>query len=333
MRISAQDVAKACDLPVSTVYSVLYDKIGGEDRKKVLEAAEKLGLALDGQAKKSHNLGILFRDESGRGLQHAFFASIVNAFKEEAEASGYDITFISGNIGGQKLPCLDHCRCRQVDGVALICVPFDDPDIQSLIASDIPCVTIDYLVENQPAVLADNKSGLKMLVDYAASLGHRRIAYIHGQRNSLVTETRIEQFIQAMRDHQLPLPKEYLVEGRYDDAGLIHQLVTGLLELPSRPTCILLPDDASYFGAKEAIGDMEMRIPSDVSVAGYDGTRLMESVRPRLTTIRQDGKAMGKEAADRLIWQVEHPERPINAPVVVPVTLIKGDTVGWCNVW
>ena len=174
MRISVQDVAKACDLPVSTVYSVLYDKIGGEDRKKVLEAAEKLGLALNGQAKKFHNLGILFQDESGRGLQHAFFASIVNAFKEEAEASGYDITFISGNIGGQKFPCLDHCRCRQVDGVALICVPFDDPDIQSLIASDIPCVTIDYLVENRPAVLPANKSGRKKMVDDAASLGTTR---------------------------------------------------------------------------------------------------------------------------------------------------------------
>ncbi|MBR6186261.1 MAG: LacI family DNA-binding transcriptional regulator [Clostridia bacterium] len=329
MSVTVNDVAQACGLPVSLVTRILNDETKEEERQAVWDAARRLGYSAEKDSSLNYNLGVLFTDESDQGLQHPFFANIVNSFKTRAEHRGYDLTF----IGHQTPNYLEHCKRRQVDGVALVCIQFDSPDVQALLDSDFPCVTIDYQSKKHPNVSSDNTSGVKMLVDYAVSMGHRRIAFIHGHRNSAVTESRIAQFIESMKAHHLPLPDEYLVSGLYDTPSVVSAEVEKLINCPLRPTCILLPDDATYFAARQTIQAHELRVPSDISLAGYDGTRLMESLRPRLTTIFQDGAAMGREAADRLIWQVEHPDQPIINPVIVPVTLIKGDTVGWCNDW
>lgn len=336
MSASIRAVAQQSGLPMSTVASVLThrENVTHEQVEQIMAAARAVGYPLEGpQARMTHNLGVLFVDESNSGLTHPFFASMLNAFKAEAEAHGYDITFINRNIGLDSATYLEHCRYRHVDGVCLACLRFDDKDVQELLESDIPCVTVDHVMPGQPGVISDNVSGVKMLVDYAVSLGHKRIAFIHGQRNSRVTDDRIRAFRETMLAHGLPVPANYVIEGRYDDLELTRTLVDSMVRRPDRPTCLLLPDDSSYLGAQEAIRENELRIPADISVAGYDGIRLTQSLRPHLTTILQDSVEMGREAALRLIDKIEHPASATNAPVTIPVTLLKGETVGWCNNW
>ena len=80
-------------------------------------------------------------------------------------------------------------------------------------------------------------------------------------------------------------------------------------------------------------GNKELRIPKDISLAGYDGIPLTQTLRPQLTTVRQKSEAMGEQAAKLLIARLEQPEAAVEAVVTVPVELIKGSTVGWCDVW
>ena len=222
---------------------------------------------------------------------------------------------------------LEHCRYRNVDGVCLACVDFYSAEVAELVNSDIPAATVDHVFNNRPCVSSDNMAGIRMLVNHAASLGHRRIAYIHGQRNSSVTETRITGFYREMQAHGFTVPEGYVVEGRYVDATAAGRLMRALLDRSDRPTCILLPDDSSYFGAIEAITERGLRVGADVSVAGYDGIRLTQSLHPRLTTVYQDAETMGREAARRLIDRVEHPNIAPNELVMVPVKLIEGETL------
>lgn len=337
MAVTVRDIAEKCGLPVGLTGKVLNDymQIDAQTRSRVLETAQAMGFSMDAriQGSLTHNLGVLFVDESYSGLTHPFFASMLNAFKAEVEARGYDITFINHNIGAQNSTFLEHCRNRGMDGVCLACVDFYSKEVEALLDSEIPCVTIDHPWKEVPCVLSDNVNGLHMLVDYAVSLGHRRIAFISGQRNSEVTETRIKEFRVAMEAHGLSIPDGFLVEGRYDDNSLVRELVTRLLERPDRPTCILLPDDASYFGAQESIREHELRIPADISVAGYDGIRLTQTLRPQLTTIRQNSEELGRRAALRLIDRLERPETDVPENEIIPVELIKGATMGWCNEW
>lgn len=334
MSITIKDVAKRCGMSISTVSKVFngYPDISEETRRQVMKVARDMGyqpnaLARALKTNRSYNLGVLFVDDNTSGLMHPFFAAMLNAFKSEAESRGYDITFINHNIGTTRMTYLEHCRYRNVDGVCLACVDFYSAEVAELVNSDIPSATVDHVFNNRPCVASDNDSGIRMLVNHAASLGHRRIAYIHGQRNSSVTETRITGFYREMQALGLPVPEGYVVEGRYDDVAFTRRMMGQMLDRPDRPSCVLLPDDASCFGALEAISERGLRVGKDICVAGYDGIRLTQSLHPRLTTVYQDSESMGRQAAQRLIDRVEHPNTAPNGLVMIPVRLIEGETL------
>jgi LacI family transcriptional regulator len=209
----------------------------------------------------------------------------------------------------------------------MVCVDFESQEIKDLVTSGIPCVTVDHIFRRVPAVLSDNETGVQDLVEYAIKRGHRRIAFIHGHNNSVVTRARIKQFRNMMDYYKLPVPPEYVQEGLYDDIELTRTLVTKLLMLPERPTCILLPDDISYLGAQDAARAMGLSIPGDISFAGYDGIPLSQALTPKLTTICQSTDMLGKESAMRLINLIEDPSSANRFPSVFPVRLIEGGTI------
>ena len=335
MAVTIKDVARSCGMSISTVSKVFngYSDISEATRRQVMETAHEIGyrpnaLARALKTNRSYNLGVLCVDENTSGLMHPFFAAVLNAFKAEVENRGYDITFINHNIGTMDMSYLEHCRYRNVDGVCLAVVDFYAPEVAELVYSDIPCVTIDHVFDSRPSILSDNVSGMRTLVDRAVALGHRRIAYIHGQRNSAVTENRIQSFCQAINAHGLTLPEGYLVQGRYDDIANTQSHLQALLDRPDRPTCILLPDDACYFGALDIIRGQGLRVPEDISLAGYDGIRSVQAVHPRLTTVCQDSRAMGRQAALRLVDQIDHPNTAGSDADLIPVRLLEGESLG-----
>ncbi len=335
MSVTIKDVARSCGLSISTVSKVFngYPDISDATRRQVMETAQNIGyrpnaLARALKTNRSYNLGVLCVDDNTSGLMHPFFAAVLNAFKKEAESRGYDITFINHNIGGMNMTYLEHCRYRNVDGVCLAVVDFYSPEVIELVNSDIPCVTIDHVFEKQTSIMSDNLNGVRMLVERAVSLGHRRIAYIHGQRNSLVTENRIIGFCRAMESHGLEVPEGYLAQGRYNDIESVRACLRQLMAREDRPTCVLLPDDAPYFGALDALRGMGLRVPEDISLAGYDGIGAVQMIHPRLTTVRQDSDAMGRQAAFNLIDHIDHPNTAINESVSISTILVEGESLG-----
>ncbi len=289
---------------VNRVLSADQAEIDPAMREKILNAAKELGYE---EPRQSHSLGVLFMDESAKGLTHPFFAEVLNAFKLAAEARGYDVTFINHRIGGSVMTYLEYCQYRRLDGVCIACIDFEDPHVVELVKSGIACVTVDHIYKKIPSVLSDNETGVQKLVEHAISMGHKRIAFIHGHNNSIVTRTRIKQFQQTMQFYKLPVPEEYVRSALYGDIGLAHKIVGELLRLPERPTCILLPDDLSYLGAMDAARELRLSIPGEISFAGYDGVPMMQAISPRLTTVRQKGDSIGEEAAKRLIGLIENP--------------------------
>ena len=278
--------------------------------------------------KKILRLGIIYEEESGRGLSHPFFVLILDSFKQEAEAQGCEITFLSNQIAGKKIPYEEYCRLSGVDGVCLVCADFTSSKIKDLVSSGIPCVTVDHLFRRVPAVLSDNETGVRNLVEYAISCGHKRIAFVHGHNNSVVTRTRIQQFLNTMSYHGLPVPDDYIRESEYDNIRLTRKVVRDMLLMSERPTCILLPDDIAYLGAQDAARECSLSIPDDISFAGYDGIPITQSLKPQLTTIRQDSEQMGRLAAELLVGLIRDPENASRLPAILPVELIEGGTIG-----
>ena len=334
MAVTIKDVAAKCGLSISTVSKAFnnYADISAETREIVQRAAKEIGyypnaIARTLKTNRSYNLGVLFQEESGTGLTHAFFAAMLQAFKSEAEKHGYDITFINHNIGWNGMTYLEHCRYRNVDGVCVVCADFYSREVMELVASSIPVVTIDHAFSNRSCVLSENVEGMKSLVEYAASLGHTRIAYVHGEMAS-VTENRITGYYRGLAAHNIPANPDYLVESVYDKPEAGAEAVKKLMALSVPPTCILLPDDHAALGALDAAKELGLRVPEDVSIAGYDETRIAALTRPRLTTVAQDTDRMGRQAARYLIDRIENPRTAGSETAMVPTRLVKGESLG-----
>lgn len=330
-----KDIAAMCGFSVSTVSKALngYTDVSHETKKKVMKAAEECGYLPNSMARalktnRTHNLGVLFTDEAQSGLKQEYFASVLDAFKVEAELHSYDITFISHNlnINGRQMSYLEHCKYRNFDGVCIACVDFQQQEVLDLINSGLPVVTIDHVFDNHISINSANVEGMGDLVKYIYGMGHRKIAYVHGKK-SAVTEQRVTSFCREMRDVGLKVPPEYLVLSAYHDIEATKKSVQQLINLPNRPTCIIMPDDYAALGGIEAIESAGLRIPEDISIAGYDGISLSQMLRPRLTTLKQDTDRMGHEAARRLIEQIESPMTTLVQNLTIKGSLIPGNSV------
>ena len=330
---SLKDLAKECGVSVATVSKALNDQpdISPATRERVRAAAHRMGYLPNAAARslktnRTYNLGVLFVDERQSGLTHEYFSAVLDSFKVEAEKHGYDITFINHNISGKSMSYLEHCRYRNVDGVVIACVNFYEPQVVKLVNSEVPVVTIDHVFNNRMAILSDNVFGLKALVRQAWACGHRRIAFIHGEKTA-VTENRVAGFYQACEELGLKIPEAYVREGIYHDADRCAAETKALLELPQPPTCIIFPDDFSALGGYNAISEKRLSIPEDVSVMGYDGIYLSRVVKPQLVTYQQNTTALGRTAADKLIELIEHPRVTLPEQIRVSGKLLDGGSV------
>lgn len=334
--VSMKDIAKECGVSVATVSKALSGQpdIGDDTRERIAAAAEKMGYLANSAARalktnRTFNLGVLFVDEGSRGLTHEYFAAVLNSFKTEAERKGYDITFISGSgrVDRRTVSCLQHCLYRGVDGLLIACMDFYDRQVSELISSSLPVVTIDHIFKSRPAVLSDNFDGEKALFNYAWSLGHRKIAFIKGEKSSAVTASRLEGFMSGAAEAGFDVPQDYILQGQFYEPDVSYRLTVKLLNQPDRPTCILYPDDFSLVGGVKAINDMGLTVPGDISVAGYDGIIVSQVMTPAMTTYAQNTDELGRMAADRLIQLIENPKELSPAITHVTGRLIEGGSI------
>ena len=329
--VSMKDIAQRCGVSVASVSKALNGQpdIGEETRKRIEQVAKELGYMTNASARalktnRTYHLGVLFVDERRSGLAHEYFSTMLESFKVEAEARGYDITFINHNVGGKRTSYLLHCLYRGVDGVVIACVDFHDPQVRELVDSGIPLVTIDHVFNNRLAVVSDNVSGLEELVRFIYQKGHRKIAFLHGE-DTTVTRNRLTGFYRACEELGLEIPEEYIRECVYHDPDRCAKATREVLELPERPSCIIFPDDFSYIGGLNVLNEKGLRVPEDISVAGYDGIHLAKVLN--LTTYSQNTEQIGKIAAERLISLIEHPKTTLIDRIMVPGELLEGTTV------
>ena len=221
---------------------------------------------------------------------------------------------------------LEHTKYRGLDGVVIACIDFNDPEVFELVTGDVPVVTIDYIFNNRIAVLSDNLKGMQDLLTYIIQMGHTKIAYIHGAY-SAVTQSRLASFYKTAEEFGIEIPDEYIRESEYRDTKSAAKVTEELLDLPNPPTCILYPDDFASFGGIGAIHGRGLNVPMDISVAGFDGIRIGRHVEPKLTTLQQDTKRMGKIAADKLISLIEHPKTTLVEQIVVKGEVYQGGSV------
>lgn len=331
---SLKDIAKICNVSVSTVSKAMNDKadISISKKEEIQRVAREMNyipnyMASTLKSKRTKNIGVLLSEATGTGLMHEHFARILNSFKETVEERGYVITFLNISSAHNRLSYIEQCKYMNFDGVFIVCADYQMPEVNELLISSKPIVVIDHVIPHHINVASNQYGDMRRLMQLIYDRGHRKIAYIHGQHCE-VTQGRFEAYRSFMKDHQLPVPKEYIYTCPYRDYERGSALTKAVLALPNRPTCIIYPDDFTAVGGLNMMQESGMVIPRDISIAGYDGLNIVNIVRPRITTIRQDTVSMGIQAGNKLINRIEFPEEELRAEtVMVDGTVEPGESV------
>lgn len=310
--VTIYDVAEKSGFAPGTVSKALnnYYGVNAETKRKIFEIAKEMGYtpnvnARALKAKRSYNIGILFYLRDSLDLSQHLFISILNEFKRVTERKGYDITLLSKGEGEGGEAFVRHCHVRQLDGV-LIFGDYREEIVRALMESDIPCVGFDYLGDRISGVMSDNYVKTKQLIATLIRLGHEKILYFSGEDN-FVTDERRRGYYDAFREAGIePLPHE---QAMYSDPDFAEKL-TMMLYPSLRPTAIVYPDDFSAIGGLNALRDMKLSVPQDVSVAAFDGTVFSEVSSPKLTCVKQNVIGIGTALADKLMRLIERDDEP-----------------------
>ena len=154
--------------------------------------------------------------------------------------------------------------------------------------------------DRSPLVYADEQDAARRMTDYLISQGHVRIGFITGHPNRSGTVKRLAGYRQAMADHGLSVDEELIVTGHYTfESG--ERAARQMLRLQNRPTAIFASNDYMASGALKVATQMKIRVPHELSIAGYDDAPLAERLWPRLTTMRHPVESLARIAADLLI--------------------------------
>jgi LacI family transcriptional regulator len=191
----------------------------------------------------------------------------------------------------------------------------------------MPLVAVDLEVAGPRAtwLSSDSVGGARLAVRHLRDLGHTRIATITGLLETKPGRERFEGFRRELASLELEAPQEYVKHGDfYAESG--ETAMRALLARPAPPTAVFAASDEMAVGAITAAQAAGVRVPEDVSVVGFDDSRLAALVQPPLTTVRQNRVGLGIAAAEMLAAIIEHPD-DTPSPSLLPVELVvRGST-------
>jgi LacI family transcriptional regulator len=329
-----QQLAAQSGVSVATVSRALNGspEVSDATRDRILELARKLDYTPSAAARtlvkrRSHVVGVVL--ETGPGhpdLLHPFFQEVLVGLKHGAGARGYDLLLFAtdepGNGFGGTHSYLRRAEHHGVDGAIVMGFDGTDPEIAKLAGSGMPCVAVDADLDGARTgyVMSENREGAALAVRHLHELGHERIATITGTLGTRPGADRLEGYRSAIAALGLPPRYEYVVEGDfYDESG--YRGTRELLELAEPPTAIFAASDLMAAGALRAASELNVSVPGDLAVVGFDDIALASLITPQLTTVRQDMEALGEAAADALAQMMEDPEAE-PARTLVPTKLV-----------
>ena len=321
------DVAHESGFSAATVSKVFnhYAGVNSVTKEKVLLAAKKIGYIPNLSAQtlvtnKSWLIGVIFKEDLHQGLVHPHFGGILESFKATMEKSGYDIIFLNKNFSNLELKYLEHCRYRNVDGVLLASSPLPEQEAVAIEKAGFKCVSVENAYRNIPTVISDNFGGTKQILNYLYTLGHRKIAMVIPPLKSLAGRERYDAYKQFLKNHNIAYDENIVVEcEEYTDESAKEATEVLLNKcLGDFPTAIFAGYDKIAFIIQRTLLARGYSIPNDISVVGFDDLELARSVTPTLTTVYQDRREIGIEAAKIMLKRLENDEDNSNTIIRIP---------------
>ncbi len=337
-----QDVAREAGVSAMTVSAVLNGarsgtRVSEPTRLRVQEIAARLRYRANGVAR-----GLSRRCMDTLGVVAAidghevnfYFLEVLKGILEASAERGQNTTVLSiADWERDEQRILGFCDGR-VDGMIFIGSTLSAP-FAGMLAHHVPFVTIHNAEELADAhnLNVDNEHGAYLAVSHMIAQGHRRVAHFTGVLDSAGGLQRLGGYRRALAEAGIPCEEGLIFPGDFNtESG--RRRMTEMLDRPGpRPTALFCANDALAYGAMEVLAARGVRVPQEMSVAGFDDMLLARMTTPQLTTVRQPFRQMGQQAVALLLHQISRranegvpPDPP--ATHILDVELIVRQTVG-----
>ena len=329
MALTIRDVAKAAGVSTATVSNVLNKtgKVGRRTHHIVLSAVKRLGYFPNAHARHlasrdSRTLGIIVSD-----IVNPFFPEVIKGFETRARQLGYDAILSDTNYDPRRTQeAAERMMEHNVRGVAIMTSEISLRLIHELGRRRIAVTFLDLApVRGHVSKLRiDYFSGIKQIVDHLYQRGHRRIAFIAGRPKLKSNVARLQAYEKCMAD--LGLQSGPVIPGdlRYE-GGLAAG--SAIAKLSPRPTAVMAINDLTAVGVIKGLLKAGVRVPQEISVTGFDNTRLAEYSNPSITTVDVHRDMLGQMAADAL-HELSASPNPQGREYQIPAELILRDSSG-----
>ncbi|QQE78641.1 LacI family DNA-binding transcriptional regulator [Alicyclobacillus sp. SO9] len=307
-----KDVARMANVSASTVSRVLADspRISAATKRRVREVLEHLDyhpntLARGLVTNTTSAIGVLMPYGGNEFFENPFFAQMMSGVSEVANENGYDIVLFTS---GPDTDTIDRViRGRRVDGIFLLSSKQDDPVLKLVEQQKFPAVLLGRAPDgiSVSTVNNDNVSAAYKATEHLIRLGHKRIGFLGGASDLVVTLDRVTGYRNALRDYQLEPDAQLEVSSFFLEQGGYLGMMR-LLASSDRPTAVLASDDVLAFGAMRASAELGYHLPSELAIVGFNDIRMAEIANPSLTSVRVHMHELGSAAANMLLEHIKN---------------------------
>ncbi|MFC7343957.1 LacI family DNA-binding transcriptional regulator [Saccharopolyspora griseoalba] len=320
------DVARAAGTSVSSASVALGGQPGVSEKTRahVLETAKRLGYQPDQRAsrlrrRRSRLLGVTFAAN-----QH-FHAEVIENLYRSAEREGYDLLLTATTESRSARKAVESLLSDRCETLILISPDIDEPELERL-AQSAAVVTIGSHLRapGVDSLHADDRQGVADVVDHLVELGHRDIAYVDGGRSGEAVARR-EAYVESMRARGLHRHVRVIDGNPTEESGA--EAATRILESgDATPSAVFAHNDMIAFGLLLTLRSRGVAVPGDMSVVGYDDTRLAALTTVQMTSVSQDAAQLATAAVGRAIERAE--KAPPAREIVSPARLVVRATTG-----
>ncbi len=331
MMVTIKDVAREAKVSISTVSRVL--NMSGytseKTKEKVLYAVKKLGytgslVAAAMIKKQTLTLGLIIPD-----IKNIFHSDLTRAVEDGANSHGFNIFLCNTDNNLQKEVEYIHLLiAKGVDGIIFSSPEVKDKNIKEVKEKfpDLPIVILGSKFHNLTIneILVDNFDGGYRATSHLLELGHKDIAFISGGIDSYSSIERHKGYKFALNESGIPINDDFVIFDRfYIESGYKNALK--LLQKNKRPTAIFAGSDSIAVGIYKAARELNLKIPEQLSVVGFDDSQYAEILSPMLTTIHTPIKEMGQRAIEIIVKSIKE-KKIFKETLVLYPTLVERES-------
>jgi len=332
MRLTIREVADAAGVSTATVSNVLNKrgKVGRRTQNLVLSTVKRLGYLPNIHARRlasrdTRTLGIIVSD-----IENPFFPEVIKGFLARSRQLGYDAILSDTNYDPRRTQeAARRMMTHSVSGVAIMTSEINARLIDELARRKIVVTILDLAPARKyvSTLRIDYASGIEQIVRYLHKEGHHRIAFVAGRTKLKSNVTRLQAYEKSML--ALGLKPGPILQGNLRfEGGLAAGMA--IAKMSPMPSAVMAVNDLTTVGVMKGLTSAGLRIPQDISVTGFDKTRLAEYSIPSITTIDVHRDLLGQMAADALHELCSSPN-PQGREYEIVAELVVGQSSGPVN--